>query len=73
MWNRIEEKARDLGGLTYDEITEMDCYKLTQNRRVHKGKRLTKNTALERLNTVSAYMSPECKRGFEKCINVINY
>jgi hypothetical protein len=49
VWNRIEEKAQNLGGVTCDEIAEMGFYKIIRNSRVHKGKRLTKNIALERL------------------------
>jgi hypothetical protein len=38
VWKRIEEKARDLGEVTRDEIVEMGSYKLARNRGVHKGK-----------------------------------
>jgi hypothetical protein len=38
VWKRIEEKARDLGGVTRDEILEMGSYKLARNRGSIRGK-----------------------------------
>ncbi|GET53355.1 hypothetical protein GLOIN_2v1733770 [Rhizophagus irregularis DAOM 181602=DAOM 197198] len=58
--------------LTDIEISAMGFYKLAQNHRVQKRKKLPRNIALKRLNIASAYMSPICKQGFEKYIKIIN-
>src|SRR6266508_3023573 len=47
VWDRIEEKAKNLGGVTYEEIIDMGFFKLGRNRGVHKGKKLPKNIALK--------------------------
>lgn len=65
-------KSQNLGELTDIEISAMGFYKLAQNHRVQKRKKLPRNIALKRLNIASAYMSPICKQGFEKYIKIIN-
>ncbi|RIA80954.1 hypothetical protein C1645_837805 [Glomus cerebriforme] len=71
--DRIEKKAKDLGGITNEEITDMEFFKPVRNRGVHKGKKLPRNIALESLNIVDACMSTKCKEGLKKCIEFINH
>ncbi|GBB99221.1 hypothetical protein RclHR1_34500002 [Rhizophagus clarus] len=73
VWEKIEKTAKKLGGLTDKEISAMGLFKLARNRGVHKGATLPRKIALERLDIASTTMSPICKQGLKKCIEVINY
>jgi hypothetical protein len=49
------------GGLTFDEICEMSAYKLRRNKKVHRGKWLSQNDALNRLNVAGQSAKKQLK------------
>ncbi|CAB4439122.1 unnamed protein product [Rhizophagus irregularis] len=68
---RIERVCEFLGGITFNELIAIGCYKLRRNERVHKMKWSTQDNALNRLDIASIKMPNDCKQAINKCIKIV--
>ncbi|PKY55752.1 hypothetical protein RhiirA4_427748 [Rhizophagus irregularis] len=68
---RIERVCEFLGGITFNELIAIGCYKLRRNERVHKMKWSMQDNALNRLDIASIKMPNDCKQAINKCIKIV--
>ncbi|CAG8505435.1 3432_t:CDS:2 [Funneliformis caledonium] len=64
------EMTTKLLGMTVSEIAQVGFYKISRNIRAHKGKRLSQNAAIRRLNVTQP--TPEFREAIEKCIKLVS-